>query len=415
MPTQVTMPKLGLNMTEGRLTQWLITDGSPVRPGQPIFEVETDKVTTEVEAATGGVLRHVAPAGAEVPVTGLLGYILQLGEDMPGTPAPAGPAEGVPGRATPAADLVRPAAAGAAEVRASPLIRRMAREAGLDLSAVVGSGPAGRITQEDVERAIAAARQAAAPPPASPLQAEPEPGPRAVAAETGVTPLAGVRAVIARRMLASSQQTAPVTLTTEADATELVNMRKQVNEAVIPRLGFGISYNDILVRVVARALGEFPYMNARQEGNGVRLLAQAHIGVAVDTERGLLVPVVRNAGDLSLTGIARELRGLIERAAAGRSTPDDLDGGTFTITNLGMFDVDSFTPIINWPEVAILGVGRIVQKPAVHRGEVRPREQVALSLTFDHRVVDGAPAARFLQRIKKLIERPYELMVEGDG
>jgi pyruvate/2-oxoglutarate dehydrogenase complex dihydrolipoamide acyltransferase (E2) component len=206
-------------------------------------------------------------------------------------------------------------------------------------------------------------------------------------------------------MAASSSTTAAVTLVTEADATELMRLRTALNE-VYAAQDIAVSYTDLLVLVVARALRDFPYMNARLAGQAIEQMAAVHIGVAVDTERGLLVPVIRDAGSKSLLELAKALRELVQRARSGKSAPDELTGGTFTITNLGMFEIDAFTPIINLPECAILGVGRLNAKPVVRDGQVCVSTMVTLSLTFDHRLTDGAPAARFLQRIKALVEQP---------
>jgi pyruvate dehydrogenase E2 component (dihydrolipoamide acetyltransferase) len=224
--------------------------------------------------------------------------------------------------------------------------------------------------------------------------------------------LRGVRRVIAERMAASARQTAAVTLVTEADATALVAAREQIKAAVAEDWGFAPGYNDLLGLVIARALGEFPYMNARLSEDGAALgrLPGVNLGMAVDTERGLLVPVIREADKKGLRAFGTAFRELVERARAGKSLPDDLSGGTFTLTNLGMHDVDAFTPIINLPEAAILGAGRIQPKPVVWDGEVVVRQMWTLSLVFDHRLVDGAPAARFLQRIKELVEHPYLLL-----
>ena len=269
----------------------------------------------------------------------------------------------------------------AAQPKATPVARRVAEQIGVDLRAVSGTGPGGRITKAD----IVGATLVIAPP----------------------APLSGVRGVIARRMFEGHTTTAPVTLTMEADATEFVALRERLKASMADELGFNIGYNDLLIKLVAHALRRFPYMNARLEGETIRQLADVHIGLAVDTERGLLVPVVRDADRKGLTDVARELCALVERARAGKATPDDLSGSTFTITNLGMYDVDGFTPIINLPEIAILGVGRIKPRPAVVDGAVCVRQMMWLSLTFDHRLVDGAPAARFLQYVKNLIEDPY--------
>ncbi len=221
--------------------------------------------------------------------------------------------------------------------------------------------------------------------------------------------MSGVRAVIAKRMFAGASQTAPVTLTMEVDATEFVKLREQLKSHFAERLGFNVGYNDLLIKLSAHALREFPYMNARldEKAGVIRRLDEVHVALAVDTNRGLLVPVIRDVDRKRLTAVATELRGVIDRARAGTALPDELSGSTFTITNLGMFEIDAFTPIINLPEAAILGVGRIKDRPAVIDGELAVRKQMWLSLTFDHRLVDGAPAARFLQYLKHLIEKPF--------
>jgi pyruvate dehydrogenase E2 component (dihydrolipoamide acetyltransferase) len=203
-----------------------------------------------------------------------------------------------------------------------------------------------------------------------------------------------------------------VTLVTEADATELVNIREKLKAALAESWGFAPGYNDLLARIVAIALHKHPYMNARITGDAIERLAHVNLGMAVDTERGLLVPVIRDADRKPVHQFAVEFRALVERARAGRSLPDDLSGGTFTITNLGMYDIDAFTPVINLPEAAILGVGRIVEKVVPQDGQPAVRKRLTLSLVFDHRLVDGAPAARFLQDIKRMVEEPYLLLVE---
>jgi pyruvate dehydrogenase E2 component (dihydrolipoamide acetyltransferase) len=278
----------------------------------------------------------------------------------------------------------------------------MAEEAGLDLSAVSGTGPRGQIVREDVARALAAAARATA---AEPVEA-PFMAPTPAAGEPAeVIPLAGIRGLIAERMAASHSQTAPVTLTAEADATALVELRKQLAAD-----GVAVSYNDLLLYVLARALREHPRLNATLDGGAIRVWRRIDIGLAVDTERGLLVPVVRDVASKGLAQLAAETAALAERARTGKCTPDELSGGAFTLTNLGMFGIDAFTPLINLPETAILGVGRIKARPAVVGDQVVPRQTAWLSLTFDHRLVDGGPAARFLQRVVQLVEKPHLLM-----
>ena len=447
MPFEVVLPRLGWNMETGRLGEWLKKDGDRVEAGELLFTVEGDKATQEVEALDSGILHIPAgspPPGQEVPVGALLGYLLAAGEQPPpvqeatreAPPPAAGPA------ATSPAEVPQPAATGDRSPAISPRARRIAGELNVEWAALEGSGRTGRIVERDV-------RQAAARPPEriSPLArrraaelgvdadalAATIPGRRLeradveAAAQQGVTPLltpapallaaapgtmrvlpiSTVRRTIAERMAGSAHSVAAVTLTTEADATELVLLRKQLK-------GDGVepvpSYNDLMARLVAQALLEHPMLNARFEGDTIVQPATVNVGVAVDTERGLLVPVLRDVQTKSLRQLARESAPLVEKARTGRIAPDDLHGGTFTITNLGMFDIDAFTPIINLPECAILGIGRIVPKQVVidaEAGRVAIRHMVYLSLTFDHRLVDGGPAARFLQRVKQYVERPY--------
>jgi len=269
-------------------------------------------------------------------------------------------------------------------LRASPVARKMAAEASVDLTSVPGTGPRGMVMRKDIERALA-----------EPIAPQP-------------LPLTGLRGIIAERLSAGWRERPQVTLTTDADATNLVSARQQM----LAESGEKIAYDAFLVKCVARALTEHPALNARLGKAGIELLPDINVGVAVDTDRGLLVPVVHDAPRLTLRQVQAELQSLAERAHTGRSLPDDLAGGTFTITNLGMYEIDAFTPIINPPECAILGVGRIVARPVGLGGQVVLREMLALSLSFDHRLVDGGPAARFLQRVKQWIERPFALFAE---
>jgi pyruvate dehydrogenase E2 component (dihydrolipoamide acetyltransferase) len=297
--------------------------------------------------------------------------------------------------------------AAAAQAKISPLAQRMASVEGVDISHLSGSGPGGRIVKEDVARAIT-------PQAPEPAAVHP-PVPLASAGLNEVVeriPLKGVRALIADRMGASVHTTARVTLVTEVDATEFVSARSRIKNKVEKDWGFAPGYNDLLAKIVSQALRTHPYMNARLTAEAIEVLGTINIGMAVDTERGLLVPVIRNADQKTLRQFGSEFRAMVDRARIGRALPDDLSGGTFTITNLGMYEIDAFTPVINLPEAAILGVGRIAPKPVVVDGAVVVRQMVTLSLVFDHRLVDGAPAARFLQTIKRLVEEPY-LLIAG--
>ncbi len=457
MVRDVILPKLGQTMEEGTIVEWLKEEGDRVDQGEVLFTVESDKATLEVEAPIGGFLRKIlVPAGESVPVLTAVGLVTkepdedisdyEAGEAVEAVEPEAvgAPAEGE--RAGPVGEerrserqrvfasprarkLAREERVDLAEVEGSgpkgriverdvqsylerrpgvtPVARRLAEREGVDAQRLEGTGPGGRVMKGDVERALAA-REEAVPPKA----------PREVEEAVTEVPIRGVRARIAQRMHESHQATGRVTLTTEADATAFVEMREGLKDRLSDELGFNLGYNDLMIKVVADALEAFPYMNARLErgasedltGRTIRHWQRVHVGLAVDTERGLLVPVVRDADQKSLVEVARRLRELIERAQSGDATPDELGGGTFTITNLGMYDIDAFTPIINLPEVAILGVGRIKAQPAVVGGEIAVRKKVWLSLTFDHRLVDGAPAARFLQHVKRLIEEPYLLV-----
>jgi pyruvate dehydrogenase E2 component (dihydrolipoamide acetyltransferase) len=278
--------------------------------------------------------------------------------------------------------------------RATPTAAKAAEAWGVDLTAVQGSGVSGRIMKADVVAAV------------------PEGRPPVEKAAVDVVPLSGLRRIIAERMAASARATARVTLVTEVDATALVEARERLKADVTEAWGFAPGYNDLLGLATARALREYPYMNARlsDDGEAIERVDEVNLGLAVDTERGLLVPVIRNADRKGLRAFGSEFRALARRAQEGKSLPDDLSGGTFTVTNLGMYEVDAFTPVINLLEAAILGVGRIQARAVVVEGEVTVRQMLTLSLAFDHRLVDGAPAARFLQRVKQLVENPYLLL-----
>jgi pyruvate dehydrogenase E2 component (dihydrolipoamide acetyltransferase) len=449
MPTQVLVPPLGQTVDTLTFVSWYHAEGDTVQQGAPLFVVETDKATLDVEAPASGVLRRVtARPGDQVASLSAIAVIMAPDEPEDAAPqAPAAAPAAVTAQAAspiqaslPAGDRVRrfasprarrvaqerqvnlavvtgtgpegaiverdvlaylesqqvaareletsPAEAG--PVAATPVARRMAEEAGLDWQSLRGSGPGGRVTRADVERAMPAG-------PGRPLAEE---------EVVEAVPLTGVRGIIARRMADSARETAAVTLTAEVDATELVAVRRRLVER-----GWSVTYNDLLIYVLGRALREHPRLNASLEGDAIKAWRRIDIGLAVDTDRGLIVPVVRDADTKGLAQIAEETVDLVNRTRAGTVTPDEIRGGTFTLTNLGMFGIDAFTPIINLPETAILGVGRIKERPAVVDGQVVARSMVWLSLTFDHRLVDGGLAARFLQQVAQLIEQPVLLLL----
>jgi len=456
MARVVILPKLGQTMEEGAIVEWLVNEGDAVNRGDILFEVESDKAVLEVESSQKGtLLKILVGADATVPVLTPVAIIGEPGEDIapllaelggggaaesataPGMPEPEAAVETATAEQAPAAVVPEPAPAG--RIVASPRARKLAGEKGVDLARLPGTGPEGRIIEDDV-RAWLAAQPAATPlaqrmaaregvvleritpagsrVTAGEVAAASRPATAAVVAATApavaaageVTPMRGVRAIIAERMATSSQTTAAITIHSEVDATAFVAMRESLRDALKGELGFNVGYNDLLGVIVARCLVEFPYVNVQLTPEGIRQMPSVNLGLAVDSERGLLVPVVRNAQTLGTREFARTFRELVERARVGKSNPDELTGGTFTITNLGMFGVDMFTPIINLPECAILGVGRIRPVPAVVDGQIVVRQKMWLSLTADHRLVDGGPAARFLQGIARYIEQPYLLL-----
>jgi pyruvate dehydrogenase E2 component (dihydrolipoamide acetyltransferase) len=416
MAIEVVMPRLGWNMEAGTVVEWLKHDGDRVNAGEFLFLVESDKATTEVESLDSGILRipeNALRIGEELPVGTVLGYLVQEGEGIPSNGGNGSVTSGTaaPAPSTPVASSAAPSQRGGMPA-ASPRAIRIAGELGVDWTKLTGTGGGGRIVERDVR---AAAEQA--PPGGTGLQpAETQvtnlpplaTKPVSAVAEAA-TPISTMRRIIGERMAQSVHTAAPVTLTTEADATPLVRLRDDLAGALMTTDTAMPSYNDLFARLVAIALREFPDLNASLVDGGIVRHDAVHLGMAVDTEKGLLVPVIRDAHAKSVQAIAVESARLIGQARAGKASLDDLKGGTFTITNLGMYEIDAFTPIINLPECAILGIGRIVARPVVVDEEtetVAVRKMVALSLTFDHRVVDGAPAARFLKRVKQFVEQP---------
>jgi len=451
MAVEIVMPRLGWTMEEGTLVEWIKQDGDTVEPGDILFVVESDKALNEVEAFDAGIFR-IPPdsdvVGKLLPVGTLLAYIVEPGETPPfeGAAPPSTPSTNVP---------VEPAPASAVPVNApvssgersnglptiSPRAKRVAGELGVEWTTLQGSGRTGRIVERDV-RAAALARPAAAR--VSPVarraaddlgvdvdvlaaqlpgqritreaveRAAAQPALASVAEDETRTPIPRLRQVIAERMSSSAHTSASVTLTTEVDATELVRLRTSLKAAAQEDARPAPTYNDLLAKLVAEALTEHPQLNARLDGDSIVTSRAVHMGLAVDTERGLFVPVVRDAQAKTIRQIAAESAALIGQVRDGSVRPEALSGGTFTITNLGTYEIDAFTPIINLPQCAILGIGRIVAKQIVIDAEaerVAIRHMMFLSLTFDHRLVDGAPAARFLQQIKRYIEQPYLWLV----
>jgi pyruvate dehydrogenase E2 component (dihydrolipoamide acetyltransferase) len=394
MITEVRMPKLGMAMKKGAVTKWLTAEGDAVQEGADLFELASEKITAVVPAPASGVLgRVVAELGAELPVGALLALIGDPGDAFPPKEELAGVGSGS-GSASPTAASPAPAAAAPAAgegAPASPAARRRARELGVDIALVPPSAPGKRIMVEDVEGFAAAAQ-------AEPAEAAPAP-------EGRVVPFAGIRKVVAERLTESLRTMAQVTISREVEAGGLVARRAALAAGFEAATGVRLTYTDLLVELVAELLAEHPLLNATLTDQGIVCAPAVHMGVAVALEDGLIVPVIRDAGR-PLAEIARDRVDLAAKAQAGSLTLDEVEGGTFTISNLGSFGADAFTPIVNPPQCAILGVGRIVDKPVAVAGSVEVRPTLWLSLTFDHRIVDGAPAARFLQQLGDRLGSP---------
>jgi pyruvate dehydrogenase E2 component (dihydrolipoamide acetyltransferase) len=404
------MPSLGHTMEKGKIIEWLKHEGDPIAKGEPLVVIETDKVITEVESpADGVVLRIVVPSEEERPIGALLAVLGAQGEQVsevelqqmlgpaavhaPATPAPV---------ATPAPMVASRAAASARDggerLKISPIARKLADELGLDASTMQGTGPGGRITKDDVLRVAEAAKTAApAPAPA-----------RGRLGVSSTIPLRGMRGRVAERMFQSWNTIPRVTEVMQVDMSATVAFREAMLGQWEQQYGLRISLHDMITKAVAMALRRQPRLNATLVDQEVRLHDSVNVGIAVNLDEGLIVPVIFNADQKDLGQIAREGRDLAEKARAGRLQLDEISDGTFTITNLGTTGIELFTPIINPPQVAILGVGMVQRRPIVVGDALAIRPSVYLSLVFDHRAVDGVPAANFLQEVKRLLEKPQD-------
>lgn len=436
MPADIIMPKWGHTMEEGKITRWLKNEGDPVEKGEELFEVETEKITNIVEATAGGVLFQIlVPAGEAAAVSAVVAIVAESGENLersepdrkpraeaeadekpsekPAAPEPE-PASKKFVRATPAARrMAREIGIGLEQIQGTgpqgrvtekdvaghretagkapkitPLAAEMARQAGLELSEITGSGDAGKIVTEDVERALA--KRAAAP--------------------LASIPYSGMRKSIGDNMHASLVNTAQLTAFTEIDVTEMVMFRDLLRKEYKNDDNIRTSFNDIFILAASRALKRFPIINSTLVGDEILLHDSVNMGIAVAVPDGLIVPVLKEADKKGLLQIAEESRELVRKARAGRLSVDEVTGGTFTITNLSMFPVDGFTPILRPPETGILGLCRVQKKPAVHNDEIAIRSMMTVSLTWDHRVVDGAPASEFLSTLGRYLEQPTLIM-----
>ncbi|HEX6725514.1 MAG TPA: dihydrolipoamide acetyltransferase family protein [Gaiella sp.] len=404
MATDVKLPRLGQGMESGVIVRWLKSEGEPVAKGEPLYELDTDKVTQEVESEIAGVLTKIVVPEGDVEVGATVAVIESDGAaeapaETPAEPAPDAAREPEPAAppASAAAQATdgRPAAA-PGRLKASPLARRMARERGVDLASLQGTGPEGRILADDVERAAAGGAAASAAPSAAPAALP--------SGEVEVVPLTSIRKTIARRL--TEAWSAPVfQLGVSADMTEVLALREQLVE----RLAEGDAkptVNDVLVKLAGAALMRHIPVNATFTGEEIQRHPNAHVGIAVAAPQGLVVPVIRDADRRTVQEIARARADLVGRARDSKLTLQDMEGGTFTISNLGMFGVEQFTAVLNPPQVAILAVGAVKEEPVVTDGELEIAPILRMMLTCDHRAIDGADGAQFLQTLVALIEQP---------
>ncbi|MDE0273738.1 MAG: 2-oxo acid dehydrogenase subunit E2 [Gammaproteobacteria bacterium] len=456
MPKEIYLVKVGMNMTEGVVEEWYIADGATVDKGELLYRLETEKVNLDVDAETSGIVKHLVGEGVTMKPGDVVGYIYAADETIPDVlPQTQAAAESVAESAPAAASPARPAASSTADGRilSSPAARRLAGELNVDIAVLNGSGPGGRIVEADVQAAADAAPPTAAPSPSSPAAPSPSsPMARKLARELGVdlarvrgtgpggritkedveraaaappapaaapvfasgedrvVPVRGMRKTIAARMFESLHSSAQLTMDMDANMDDAVKLRNQLvdewrDEGVRP------TYTDLVIRAAAKALERHPLMNSVFGETEMTLRGDINVGMAVALEEGLIVPVVRHANRLSMKELARESGRLAQAARDGALTPDDLQDGTFTVSALGMFGVDAFTPIINAPQSGILGVNRL-RDDLKWVGEVPMKTQVMrLSLTWDHRALDGAPAAQFLATVRELLEAPFRLLV----
>jgi pyruvate dehydrogenase E2 component (dihydrolipoamide acetyltransferase) len=441
---EVILPKLGLTMEEGTIVRWLKTEGDTVEEGEVLFEVQTDKVVMEVECPASGILGRILVGEDEtVPIAQVVAYIVAPGEELPESVL-----EAAPGQKAAAGEPPEPAISKAGAVMATPAARRLARDRGVDLTGVTGTGKDGMIVKQDVlaaekgdrdtgvraretrprQKASPAARRLAREKSIA-LEAVSGSGPdgRIVeqdvldfAAQGGPATLEGGRLVspnpvhklMAERMTQSFSSAPHFYLGVEVNAVALVELRQRLLPICEKKGDVRITFTDLLVKLVAATLKDHPYTNATWEDGKIRLFQEVNLGLATAVDEGLVVPVIRGADELSLTQVARTRSELAAKAADGRLSLDEVTGGTFTLTNLGMLGVDIFQAIINPPQSAILATGRIAERPVVEEGEVVARPTIHLTLSVDHRVVDGATGARFLQDLRRVIEDPFEFFLK---
>lgn len=433
MPIQIEMPKLSDTMTDGTLVEWKVEVGDEIEIGDVIAEIQTDKATMEMEAFDEGTLVEIkVHAGDKVPVGTVLGTLAEDGEDVSASSdssssAPAesasasAPAENTPAAPAAASSVAAPAQAAttaSGRIKASPLAKKIAAANGVDLSTIAGTGPGGRITAADVENPSATTKAAPAQPaaPATPKAAPtPAPAPAAinpvVSGEDQTLPLSPMRKIIAERLLTSKQTIPHFYLHVEVDAAPLMALRKQVNAQAEQTHGNKFTFNDFVVKAMINACQKVPAVNASFNGDSIVQFGNVGVSIAIAVDDGLVTPVVKGAQNKSLLAISKEIKEMAVRARDNKLKPDEFDGGTITISNLGAWGIESFDAIVNPPQAAIVSVGGIIEKPVVKNGEIVPGVRMNIGLSCDHRVVDGAVAATYLNEVKTLLEQPSLMLI----
>ena len=416
MAYEILMPQLGLTMEEGTVSSWLKHEGDAVKAGEAILEITTDKLTNEVTSEHDGVLlKIVAQEGEDIPVKGLLGYIGEAGEQVGGAAAPAAVSVEAAAPAAVSAAVIAPAAvsAGGGRIRISPFARKLAANMDVDYSALTGSGPSGRIVAKDIYAAAEARKSAPAAAPA----AAPATAPAAPAAKKGglelmegdtIAKLSGMRKVVAERMLQSHTEIPPVTQNTKVDVTALMKFRKSLIETA----GKKFSVNDLILKATAKVLRAHPEVLVSYDNGQVIQRAHVNLGMAVALDAGLIVPVIRDADKMGLDELAAKAKDLATRAKENKLTTDEYKGSTFSVSNLGMFGIETFTPIVNQPDAGILGVCAIQDELVMDdEGNISKHQVMRLSFTYDHRLIDGAVAAKFIMDLRDLLQSPMNILL----
>jgi pyruvate dehydrogenase E2 component (dihydrolipoamide acetyltransferase) len=405
MPVNIVMPKLGLTMTEGQILEWKIKEGEQIKKGDVLFVLETEKVTYDVEAPEDGVLaKIVSQADETVPVGAIVCYLAGEGEDLSDLDIALPPAE--QGETTAREDqavtpVQDPVIQTGDRIKASPLAKKVARAYKLDLSAVNGTGPGGRIVRADVEAAHELQKTGAVAPGIETVSA----------AEDRLVPFTGMRKAIASKMLASKIETAQTYMSVTVDSTKIVEYRKNLLPVVEKKHGVRVTITDLMMKITAAAIKEHPVINTRWTDKGILYLGDVHMGMAMALSEGLIVPVIRNINNKGFAQVALDRNELIRKGKENNFLTDDISGSTFTLSAMGMFGIEQFTSNINLPENAILAVGAIIDKPVACNGEVVIRPMMTVTLSYDHRAIDGGEAGKFMQTLKRYLENPIQIFV----